>query len=181
MVRTFLAGLAGGLVGAVLLSCIQPGRTRGAETQTMRSTRFELVDSSGNAKAVWEVDQHGGIAIRFFDKEGTTRLELASRRDATLQMLQFADANGRARMTLTDAPTLTMGDATREARILLGSHVNDAPSPSDEQSWGLVFPKLGSLSAWAAFGVATDPKTGTSRTYLSLVQPNGKQWHPPAR
>lgn len=151
------------------------------ESQPIRSTRFELVDSYGNVKAVWGMDKNGGTIIWFLDKAGTPRLEIASSRDATLQMVRFADAGGRPRLALTDAPTLSMGDATREARILLGIQVNDAPSLNDERTWGLVFPKLGSLSSWAAFGVTTDPKTGASRTVLSLLQPNGKLWHPPGR
>jgi hypothetical protein len=181
MIRTVLAAFLGGVLGAVLTLHVRPSDTHAAGGQPIRSTRFELIDGKGNLKALWGVDQNNRVLISFVDSKGNSRLELAASSEGQFQMLRFADADGRSRVMLTNAPTLSMGDETREAQLVLGLQRNDAPSPNDERSWGLVFPKLGSLSSWAALGVAKNPQTGQSRAVLSLIRPDGRMWSPPER
>lgn len=180
--RTFVVALLSGGFSALCVMQFAPRQVEAARENVVRATRFELVDSAGTVKAFWGMDNSDRVVLTFLDKEATPRLELGVFLENGSQVLRFADQHGWPFMTISGLPSggsaLTMGDSKR-SRLVLGHHPpNDAPSPADDDYWGLFFPRAGGASSWASFGISAKRKTEQFGAFLSLVQPNGEMWEP---
>ena len=168
--------LIAGLVGGVLAVRLFPPRVEAAEPNTVRATRFELVDKAGKVKAFLGYDGTESV-IAFLNRDGKIRTKLGMSPDLGYQMLTFLGADGRSRVSITTdtdgKPALNMGDENSESRVLLGFVPNDAPSPKDD-AWGLVFRQPGKFSDWAHIGTLRDATSGKIHASISISREDGR-------
>lgn len=164
------------------------------QVTTVRSTRFELVDSSGKVSAFWGVDRGNNIVLAFIqpDSGGTPPSERLNQPRQQMRLtgqnpneafavgmmstevpfLNIAGKDGTSRallyLTQQQKPLLNMADERRESRLELGFISNDAPGPEDDD-WALRFrePDV------AGIGSIKDPTDHKYRGYL-LVDRNPK-------
>lgn len=158
----FVAGLAGGFVGARLNSI-------GTETpsKVVRARSFELVNEKGQAISFWGIDRTGSLVLAFgrrpdniVEVEGAippgqyppglenpenqlTAIGLEPDDTSALWMRSW-DGKLRMRMTVNvwAQPSLLMQDAI-SGRVFLGVEQSDTPGPQDSNHWCLSFPPTG--------------------------------------
>lgn len=136
-VTAFLAGLAGGWTSRFLPTDLSTSRYG-----TIRATRIELVDKTGNAKAFIGTDSDRDTALVFLDDKGRERAKFGLVYGPFAPMMVMYGGDGKERVVfqlsmIDDRPMIFLGDQTG-VRAHLGSYQNDAPDPKDE-NWGLWF------------------------------------------
>ena len=195
LIALLLAGIVG-FLGGVLSNFVRMG---GPLTQTtVRSQRFELVDSAGRTRAFWGVDAGGNRVIAFigagssggnstsekcpervpFTGQGRNEAAGFGLRSDSSPFLNFSGSDGKSKMILylghQSRPVLVMSDENNEGRVLLGSIPHDSPSPRDDD-WGLIFrePNLASI------GVRRDPVSGLYSGTAAVRDAKGRVWQAP--
>ena len=87
-----------GFIGGVFAVRVFPQKVAAAESEVVRATRFELVNSSGKVDAYLGRDANGNVAIAFLGPEGRVRVELGLWSDMEGHLLRFLDKEGRSRL-----------------------------------------------------------------------------------
>jgi hypothetical protein len=155
--------------------------------ETIRATRFELVDLSDNPLAYWARDKQGQhVQIAFLDEKGRLRAEFGVEPSqleggrpiaySPFTALIGSDAKVRIRQGLdrSQNPVLAMGDSKTENRLLLGHwetrDVVSANEPDPWDKWSLVFrdPSHG-WRDYLDIG-ATTPLNGKQRTGYAVLR-----------
>lgn len=170
--------------------------------ETIRASRFELVDSSNNAIAYWGKDRQGlDIEIAFLDQNGALRAKFGTEASQVIgghpaaynPFTELIGSDGKVRFLLhldrSESPVLAMGDSKSEDRLLLGhwrtSDIAGTKEPDSWDKWSLVFkdPSYG-WRDYVDIGVTTPLGTQKRTGYAVLrnnadrqlsVQPDGKQ------
>jgi hypothetical protein len=126
-----------------------------ASVETVRASRFELVNGSGTVVATWEAGQGNEAHLRFLPSAGNARIEIGVLSDGH-PLVQMAGRDGKRRIVMEldqyDKPMLGMGDERWEGRVLLGFVEPDTYAP-EWDNWGLMFRPFGSEKPSASIGV----------------------------
>jgi hypothetical protein len=142
-----VAGYFGGFLGS------RSGKAGTANS--LRASRFELVNASGQTTALLESDDHGESHIRFLARGNRTILDMGALSDGRPFMI-FNGSDRKKRVVIeldqTDKPSLSMGDGRWEGRAHLGYIGPDTPDPNWDR-WGLSFLVPGSGIPVASIGV----------------------------
>src|SRR5215469_4453904 len=155
--------------------------------QTVRASRFELVDSSNNAIAYWGRDRQGlDIEIAFLDQNGAIRAKFGTEASQVVAghpaaynpFTELIGSDGKVRFLLhldrSESQVLAMGDSKAEDRFLLGhrraSDVAGSKEPDSWGNWSLVFkdPSHG-WRDYVEIGVTT-PMGTEKRTGYAVVR-----------
>jgi hypothetical protein len=170
--------------------------------ETIRATRFELVDSSNSPLAYWgKADQGRSIQIAFLDDQGAIRAKfgvqasqlVTGRPVAFSPFSEFIGSEGKVRLAQrldgAQNPVLAMGDSKGENRLLLGRWNSQDFVGTGEvdrwEKWSLVFRDSShGLRDYVDMGVTTlsgtDQRTGyavlrNSQDRQLSIEPKGKQ------
>lgn len=147
-----ILGFIGGLIG---MNAHFHGN-HSASADTIRATRFELVDSTNRTVAYWgQANEGREIQIAFCDEQGKIRAKLGISATQVVggrpvafspfNELNGSDGNVRLQQRLDGSqnPVMTMGDSKSQSRLLLGHWNNDDISGNTEgnrlDKWSLVF------------------------------------------
>jgi hypothetical protein len=176
LVGSVLGGVLGGYFGFHL------AELRAARADhSVRAERFELVGSDGRIRAFWGQNEGGDVVTAYVDSSGKVRAELGVSNDGAVQWLRMIGADGRSRVRLgTDSFSqsgLNLGDEQHESRILLGSIPGDLPIRPE--SWGLIFPRSGTLSSWIDIGIRVDDKRRGATPFFAIRDNSGARWEAP--
>jgi len=159
-----LSAFLGGVIGS-------RSQVEAADPQTIRASRFELVNASGATVATWEVGSGNEAHLRFLPVRGGAAVDIGVLPDGR-PIVQMAGRDGKKRIVLEldqlDKPMLGMGDERWEGRVHLGFTEPDMPSP-DWDNWGLSF-RGSSERPVAAIGMV---KSGTGSDGLLTI--SGKE------
>jgi hypothetical protein len=177
IVIAFAAGGSGGLIPRVF----HLERVAAAPLQSIRSTRFELVDTSGRTKAILESGNGASAKLIFFEDTMKTALELGLNSSGR-PFVQINGPDGRMRATLKliegDKPMLLMGDDTWNQRLQLGATQPDATG-SGSDVWALLLGNPIDRDLLAAVGMNTSGGRGAGIGSISIRGSDGKRWHAP--
>jgi hypothetical protein len=143
-----VAGFLGGVFGS-------QNRVQAASPQTIRASRFELINAAGATLAIWETGSGNEAHLRFLPARGHAAVDVGVQPDGS-PVIQMAGRDGKRRIVLAldqfDRPALGMGDERWEGRVVLGFKGSDVPDRA-EDDWGLSFMAFGSERPVAALGV----------------------------
>jgi hypothetical protein len=177
MVIAFVSGICGGLVPRAFRVEV----VSAAPIQPLKCSRFELVDTYGRTKAIFESGAGGGAKLTFFDTTMKTPLELGLGSTGR-PFVQLNGPDGRMRATLRliegAKPTLLMGDGTWEQRLQLGATQPDVTG-SGSDVWALL---LGNpFDRDLLVGLAMNTTGGRAAGFgsLSIRSSDGKRWDAP--
>jgi hypothetical protein len=154
-----------------------------ASPQTIRATRFELVDASGRSIAFWGTDEYDQVIIAF---TGGTKSELAafgllSGLRGGLR-LSGVDTKPRAALVVgqDERPVLGLSDDKGRSRVSLGFITADSLDPHPD-TWGLVFRAPGESGhrARAAIGYTMNASGHGWDGSILLEDNAGKVWKAP--
>lgn len=144
-----LAGILGGITGS-------RHQVQAAPPQTVKASKFELVNAAGVTLAIWEAGSGSEAHLRFLPARGHAAIDVGVSSDGS-PVVQVAGRDGKRRIVLAldqfDRPALAMGDERWEGRALLGFRGYDVPD-KNQDDWGLFFRVFGSERAVASIGVA---------------------------
>jgi hypothetical protein len=156
----------------------------------LRSSRFELTDSTGRVIAFWGTDRGNNTVLAFLRKASQDMVSLripgsawptsftAQNPNEALAVgmmstqvpfmnLQAGDGSSRAMLYLSEyqKPVFIMSDEHYEGRLILGFISNDAPSPGDDD-WALSVrgPDV------AGIGSIKDPVDRKYKGFLSVAR-----------
>ncbi len=96
-------------VTVLIAGCLAMAATSGNK-QTIRATKFAVVDAEGSERAELGAGEHGGLLF-LSDKNGQVRVDLAAINDGS--MVELFDETGKVRMglfTTKDGPWLDLFD-----------------------------------------------------------------------
>ena len=179
-IGTLLIAAVGGAFGGCLGFLLAAHLASRVE-RISRAERFELVGKGGKVRAFWGQSRDGHVVTAFLDSQGSVRAEFGVGQDGAVQWLRMCGSDGRCRIRLGaddfSYASLTLGDDSHESRVVLGAIVGDVPARP--LSWGLVFPRKGTFSDWAALGVREDSQTGRMTPFLSIRSSAGARWSAP--
>ena len=151
-----------------------------AAPQTVRATRFELVDDSGKVLGAWGRESNGETALSFLGRDAKP-LAAFGVNSGRKPFLTLSGSDGRMRADLSvgwgERPILAMSDEKWEHRVKLGFLASDAPS-LEEETWGLVFTAPG-RRILAGIGYGKDYTKGTLNGQISVRNSEGKTWRAP--
>jgi hypothetical protein len=98
-----LSGFAGGLSAAQFTSASALA-ARHHDARVVTAEEFDLVDQSGNKRAMLYVTPRGVANLAMFDGEGNDRAEFRVARDGS-SLLGFYDTNGTRRVVVGQSPS----------------------------------------------------------------------------
>ena len=178
VISASVSGFGGGIVSTL------PQAVVAASPQTIRATRFELVDTSGRSIAFWGIDEYDQVIIAF---TGGTKSELAafwllSGLRGGLR-LSGVDTKPRAALAVGDneRPVLGLFDYKGRGRVSLGFITADSLDP-DPDTWGLVLrapPGESGHRVRAAIGYAKNASGHGWDGSILLEDNAGKVWKAP--
>jgi hypothetical protein len=157
-----------------------------ADHQTIRATRFELVDASGKSIAFWGTDQDDQLIIAF---TGGTQSELAafgllSGLNGGLR-ISGIDATPRATLLVGyhERPSLSLYDEKGRGRVGLGFVTSHTPGPEEvaHDAWALEFYATGQHGhrEQAAIGYSKAASGLGWDGSIFLEDSKGKTWKAP--
>ncbi|MGE0821234.1 MAG: hypothetical protein AB7G75_10330 [Candidatus Binatia bacterium] len=129
----FAIGLLGG-VGVSQISnpnTVPSGMRSSQISPLIRAQRFELVNETGQRRALLELAHSNEPALRLYDTAGKPRLELSLRADGGPNLLLWDDRRGIPRAGLAllpdGSPSLEFADQFGDLRSLFGLDTNGEP------------------------------------------------------
>lgn len=175
------AAFVAGFCGSCLERAIRVNSVMADSSRTVRSNRFELIDSTGQPAAILETRTGRGSRLVFIDSKIGIPLEVGMSSTGK-SFLRMNGADGKPRVTLRivdgDKPLLTMGDGQWEQRVLLGTVQPDSPDPKSD-SWALLFGNPIDRQLLAAIGMNTGSALRAARGSVSVRTGEGNRWEAP--
>ena len=130
-----MLAVVAGLAAVVCLAATKPA------AKVMRAERFEVVDSTGRARAVFGERSNGELGLAVFGKDGGVRAMLAVIADGSTE-LALRDQRGRVRAALSvwpdGTPRLALFDSEGKSRGVLGVGPGGNPALSLSDKRGKV-------------------------------------------
>jgi hypothetical protein len=139
-------------------------------TELEKLHRLEIVDDHGNVRITMTTDNDGSAVLSFRAPNAPSPSVLSQGSDGTMT-LRFAGKKGEPAIVLRSDPhyggpsLLLTGNTWPEQRILLGFHVDDAPSESS-RVWGLFLPTPDGFHNFSAVAAARNSKTGQTTGFV---------------
>jgi hypothetical protein len=173
--------LCAGLAGSALHGWMN------TNPETIRATRFEVVDPSGTLLSFWGPDNdpriHAstpkGTLLVFMNAKGQRGCELGSRTGDKGPTLNFYDRDSRERVTLAlsggDDPFLGFSSSRIEGTVMLGTIKGDVADDKPGDSWGL---RLRSGNAWSSIA-AYESLDGKHGAGVHVRDEEGRYWNFP--
>ena len=96
----FLAAIAGGVLGGLLVLHIERERVFVAGHDIVRASSFELVDTSRRLRTTWKCNGQNQCSITFLGAEGTRCLEVGVLSGDGTPFVHFLDRAGQSRLTM---------------------------------------------------------------------------------
>jgi len=130
-----------GLVGALVPHLFKLGRVEAAAAQVLRGSRFELIDDSGNVRAVLDCGTARQPRLRMLSAQGNAAIDIGLT-GAGSSYANFNGADGSPRVALKmgfgEKPVILMGDQDSPNKVILGAVQPDALDPNLD-TWALEF------------------------------------------
>jgi hypothetical protein len=178
VVLSAVSGFGGGILS------VKSQVVDAASQQTIRATRFELVDSSDKSIAFWGTDQVGQLVIAF-TKGTQSELAAFGLFSGVRGGLSFngIDTSPRVALVIGDhgKPGLSLYDDKGRGRVGLGFITADSLDP-DPDTWGLVLsapPGESGHRVRAAIGYSRNLSTHGWDGSILLEDNAGKTWKAP--
>jgi hypothetical protein len=168
-----VCGFIAGLLGFIFASHIP------FDVATVRSRSFELVNNQGRIAGAWSVDNAGSVRLTMFDDTGGTAIELSENRRQESLIFNGTDRRMRVDLIATDtgSSSLNLGDTHRQSRLAIGSlDESDVPSDAPPDTWGVVIHGPTGSHDYFTAAVRGEYQSGTEKTFLRILRPNGKYW-----
>lgn len=171
-----------GFIGGTLSNKAQ---TIHADSDTVRASRFELVNKAGTPVAFWGLGADQGPVLTFTNATGGQVVSMGVD-GPDYPFLKFNAPDGKPRLELRlfehYKPEMAMSDADWEGRIVLGFMGSDYPAPEDD-NWALRFGARPTHSLanpnLAVIGMFRDTHTKALSGHLFLQRSDGKTWTAP--
>jgi hypothetical protein len=163
-----------GFLGALIASRSSPAAA--AASDVVRTSRVELVDASGTARAVLTLDSRTREPQLSFMNSGGKMAASFGLLSGGLPAMSLIGSDGAVRgifqLTSNQLPTLAMGDSGWEGRILLGAIEGDVPSSKSD--WALQFRGSGQVPVLSSIGMIRNPNTELLSGVLGVHDAKGK-------
>jgi hypothetical protein len=146
-------------ITAHFVACTRVNAAPAADT--LRAQRLEIVDSTGNARIVMDIDPHGIAKISFHGSDTELNSEISQTITGEMTM-RFAGRAQQPSIFLgsglnVGGPRIVMNGNSRSGqKILLGFLTDDVPTKVSD-TWGLFLPVAAGSGYYAGLGVGRIP------------------------